>query len=116
MDAEQTITAEATATEADAAQEPTLEFAIVEIMGHRRLAGRVMEVERVGVKMLRIDVPTKGDFANGFVSQFYSGASLFSVTNTDLETVCRMNKPYEPARLMRRVEDGDDADPDDEPF
>ncbi|RWH31605.1 MAG: hypothetical protein E5X22_22805 [Mesorhizobium sp.] len=36
------------------------EWAIVEIFGHRRHAGRAREEERFGAKMLRIDVPTIG--------------------------------------------------------
>lgn len=112
MDAEHSAPAEQTA------QTEALEYAVVEIMGHRRLAGRILEVERFGAKMLRIDVPTKGDFANGFLSQFYSGAALFSVTHTDLDTVCRMNKPYEPPRLMSSQGARDagflDDDPDDD--
>ena len=89
------------------------EYAIVEIFGHRKHAGRVMEVEQYGAKMLRIDIPTKGDFANGFTSHFYGGASLFSVTPTDLATACKMNKPYESARLYHSPSDeDDDPDPD----
>lgn len=105
----------APATEASAE-----EFALVEIMGFRKLAGRIMEAERFGAKLLRIDIPTKGDFANGFTSQYYSGASIFSITPTDLATVCSHNKPYEPARLYSRpAEPADDAGAgldDDQPF
>ena len=42
------------------------EWAIVEIFGHRRHAGRTREEERFGAKMLRIDIPVKGAHgANG---------------------------------------------------
>ena len=37
------------------------EWAIVEVLGHRKHAGRVREEERFGAKMLRIDVPVHGD-------------------------------------------------------
>lgn len=37
------------------------EWAVVEVFGHRRHAGRTREEERFGAKMLRIDVPNKGD-------------------------------------------------------
>lgn len=63
------------------------QFAVVEIFGHRRLAGRVKEVEQFGTKMLRIDIPTEGDFAKGFTTQLYGGGSLFSVTPCTLEYV-----------------------------
>ena len=37
------------------------EWMLVEIMGHRTHWGRSREEERFGAKMLRIDVPVKGD-------------------------------------------------------
>jgi hypothetical protein len=73
------------------------EYAIVEIFGHRRHVGRVLEVDRFGAKLLRIDVPNEGDFAKGFVSHFYGGSSIFSFTNTDLETVKKVNARRETA-------------------
>jgi hypothetical protein len=74
------------------------EWCVVEIFGHRRHAGRGREEERFGSKMLRIDVPIKGDpELNGWETHFYSGGSLFSYTLSTEETVMRMNKPYEPA-------------------
>jgi hypothetical protein len=39
------------------ADEPFEGWAIVELMGHRRLAGYVREVELAGAGMLRLDVP-----------------------------------------------------------
>src|SRR5437879_3220021 len=72
------------------------EWCIVEIFGHRRHAGRGREEERFGSKMLRIDVPTKGDAAGPWETMFYGGSSIFSFTLTDEQTVMRMNKPYEP--------------------
>lgn len=91
------------------ATEEPLEYALVEIMGHRRHFGRIREEERFGVKMLRIDVPQAGDFANGFATHFYSGSSIFSITYTDLATVCAKNKPYESPRLFSATRDDDDG-------
>lgn len=86
------------------------EFAIIEVFGHRRLAGRIIEVERFGAKLLRIDVPKLGDFANGYDTQYYGGASIFSITPCDLASVTRISKPYvPPARLTY---DGDDQNDD----
>ena len=45
-------------TIAPAAENDGWEWAIVEIMGHRKHAGRIREEERFGAKMLRVDVPT----------------------------------------------------------
>ena len=69
------------------------EYAVIEVFGHRRLAGRVTEIEKFGTKLLRIDIPEKGKFEHGFTTQMYVGASLFSVTPCDLATVERINKP-----------------------
>jgi len=37
------------------------EWAIVEIMGHLRRAGRISEVARFGANLLRVDVPIDTD-------------------------------------------------------
>lgn len=73
---------------------------MIEIFGHRPLAGRVTEVEKFGTKLLRIDIPEQGKFEHCSTSQMYGGASLFSITPCDLATVERMNKPYD---LMGRL-------------
>jgi hypothetical protein len=87
------------------------EWAIVEIFGHRRHAGRAREEERFGAKMLRIDVPMKGDpAANGWETHWYGGSSIFSYTLTDEASALRINKPYEaPTRYSLPAPDyGDD--------
>ncbi len=49
------------------APSPEAEWAIVEILGHRRHVGRVGEAERFGARFLRVDIPIKGDAeANGW--------------------------------------------------
>lgn len=94
------------------------EWAIVEVFGHRKHAGRIREEERFGAKMLRIDIPRKGDpEANGWDTHWYGGASLFSMTLTDEATALRANKPYEPpARYSLPAPDDEDSDDDDQPF
>lgn len=96
------------------------DWAIVEIFGHRQHAGRCREEERFGAKMLRVDVPLKGDpAANGWETHWYGGSSIFSYTLTDEDSVMRSNKPYEPPSRYRLpspgcfVEDDDDR-PDEE--
>ena len=92
------------------------EWAVVEIFGHRRHAGRTREEERFGAKMLRIDIPNKGNPAeHGWTTHFYGGSSIFSYTLTDEASVMRANKPYEaPARrsLPAPYDEGDDAGDD----
>jgi len=105
-------TVEALAEAADA-----FEWAIVEVFGHRRHAGRCREEEKFGTKMLRIDVPIEGDPAKGWTTQFYGGASVFSYTLTDEATVMKINKPYAPpARLTYRDEAEEAVIEDDRPF
>lgn len=60
------------------------EHAIVEIMGHVRLAGRIHEERRFGVDLLRVDVPAIGD-RPGF-TRFFGGAAIFSLTPCDEAT------------------------------
>lgn len=90
---------------------PPEQFALVEIFGHRQHAGRILEVEQFGAKMLRIDVPKEGDFEKGYVSHFYGGASIFSLTLADKATVEAKNRPWRPAALPYR-EPADDHDDD----
>jgi len=88
------------------------EWGIVEIFGHRRHAGRVREEERFGTKMLRIDVPVKGDpIANGWETHWYGGSSIFSFALTNEDTVMRANKPYaSPSRFLAPPEDEPEDD------
>jgi len=99
-----------------ATEEQNEEWAIVELMGHRRLAGRVSEVKRFGVELLRLDVPK----ADGFTTQFYNGAALYCVTPTTQDIaravaagsqpapVSRFELP--PARTAVNPEDGESED------
>ena len=111
-------TLEADTPAAAAVEPPAWEWAIVEIFGHRRHAGRAREEERFGAKMLRIDVPVKGDPEKlGWETHWYGGSSIFSYTLTDEPSVMRANTPYErptPYRLPAPQDDfGDDPFGDD---
>lgn len=89
------------------------EWARVEIFGHREHWGRTREEERFGAKMLRIDIPIKGDAeANGWATHYYGGSSIFSFTLTDEASCKRANKPYEsPARFaLPAPEEEDELD------
>lgn len=57
-------------------QEEPAQWAIVELMGHVKLAGRLTEVERFGCKLGRLDIP-EGD---GFVTRLFGGQSVYSIT------------------------------------
>ncbi|MGY2052367.1 hypothetical protein [Methylobacterium sp. JK268] len=91
------------------------EWMVVEVMGHRRHAGRVREEERFGAKLLRVDVPLKGDpERHGWKTHFYAASALFSFSPCERDAALAANKPYEPpARLSlpRPDEDEDDGMP-----
>lgn len=68
-------------------------WAIVELMGHRRLAGFVRDVELFGGRRLRIDVPKSGEplgSTEWIATQFYGTAALYCVTPTDEATARRV--------------------------
>lgn len=101
------------------------EWAIVEVFGHRRHAGRAREEERFGAKMLRIDIPkmawpedypeAKEPIITGWVTQFYGGPSIFSYTPTDEQSAMTINRPYKPvSRYSLPAPDDDSAADDDE--
>lgn len=52
-------------------------WAIVELMGHRKLAGYVREVTIAGAAMLRLDIPSEPP-----VTQYYGASSLYCMTPT----------------------------------
>jgi hypothetical protein len=55
------------------------EWAILELMGHRRLAGKVSEAAIGGGSFIRIDMPMKDGSTS---TQFYSPASIYCITPT----------------------------------
>lgn len=55
-------------------------WAIVELMGHRRLGGLVREETRFGAAMLRIDVPSSD--GERMATQWYGGGAIYCVTPT----------------------------------
>jgi hypothetical protein len=83
------------------------QWAIVELMGHRKLAGRVSEEIRFGVVMCRIDVPDvflpPDSLPMPGFTQFYGGSSLYSVTPTS-EEVCRRFTTYHRERPVEAYE------------
>lgn len=80
-------------TEEPMAETDKLEmWAVVELMGHRRLAGKVSEESHFGTPLLRIDVPQD----DAFVTQFYGGQSIYCLTPTTEEiarSVAKTNQP-----------------------
>lgn len=110
-------------------------FAIVELMGHVRMAGRLTEVERFGSKLGKIEVIDRaGDVV---ATQYFGGASVYRITPCTEETAREMAKsassagPDVPWNVHRAIEkecearmkqiearaedDEDEADDDDYP-
>lgn len=52
-------------------------WAIVELMGHVRIAGRLTEEEKFGSKLGRLDIPAKD---GSFVTQMFGGGSVYRIT------------------------------------
>lgn len=58
-------------------------WGLLELMGHRRLAGRITEEEHFGASFCRIDVPR----ADGsLVTQFYGPQAIYAMTPVDEAT------------------------------
>jgi hypothetical protein len=71
-------------------EQPT--WAIVELMGHVRLAGKLTEEEKFGGKLGRLDIP-HGD---GYVTQYFGAASVYRITLVSEEVardVCKKTSP-----------------------
>lgn len=62
------------------------QWAILELMGHVRLAGRVTEEEMFGAKIGRIEIPHGEDF----ITQYFGGGSIYRLTPTTEEIARRV--------------------------
>lgn len=91
-------------------------WAMLELMGHRRMAGYVSEVEMFGTTMVRLDMPQPDRDTPD--TQFYSAAAVYCVTPMSEEEVQKYLRP--PPLLAHRslTERLDDAygDDDEEEF
>lgn len=54
------------------------QWAIVELMGHKVVAGQVSKSEMLGKPMLRVDVPATSSYPE--FTQFYGGDAIYCVT------------------------------------
>lgn len=57
-------------------------WAIVEIMGHHRIAGRISQVEEFGAVLLRVEVP---DPDGGFSTEDYGGSAIYRLRHCSEE-------------------------------
>jgi hypothetical protein len=71
-------------------------WAIVELMGHRKLAGDVREVTIAGCAFLRLDVPSDPP-----VTQYYGGAAIYCITPTTEALARQVAQASRPAPIQR---------------
>jgi hypothetical protein len=69
-------------------EQTNTQFGIVELMGHKVVAGAISKDEMLGKPMLRVDVPATSAFP-GF-TQFYGEAAIYCVTFTSEEVANRV--------------------------
>lgn len=80
-------------------EKPYEGFAIIELMGHRRLGGKVCQAEQYGVAMLRVDVP--GDDGEIIATQFCGGSSIYALTPCSEEAARAVAKSNRPEPVTR---------------
>ena len=68
----------------DEARKPFEHYALVELFGHQRIAGKVTEAEIGGGKFIRVDVPAIGDAQP--LTRFYSPGAIYGITPVTEET------------------------------
>lgn len=73
-------------------------WAILELMGHRRLAGHVSEVQIAGAGFIRLDIPEAQEDGETYpaMTQFYSPASVYALTPATEETARSVRSRPEP--------------------
>jgi hypothetical protein len=75
-------------------------FAILELMGHRKLAGRLAEQEIAGQAFVRIDIPGPPGEADT-ATQFYSAAAIYAITPTTEEIARAVAAGHQPQPVTR---------------
>ena len=79
---------------------PTFDaWVLLELMGHRRLAGRLTEQRIGGATFLRIDVPAVDGQPEA--TQFYAPGAVYCVTPVDEETARKAAANFRPEPIRR---------------
>jgi hypothetical protein len=76
------------------------QWAVVELMGHVRLAGRLTEETHFGTALGRIDIPT-GDGDTEFVTQYFGGGSVYRITPVSEEAARQAARSAQPQPIYR---------------
>lgn len=113
-----------TATEQPQAEEVRVfeQWAIVELYGHVKMAGRVTEEDVFGKTLGRIDIPA----GESFITQYFGGGSVYRLTPCSEEAARQVARAGSPPAIYRlelteakaRDFDYEDREPDDweDPF
>lgn len=92
-------------------QGPFAGWVILELLGHRRLAGWMQEIQLAGAGFLRIDVPADDGTA---MTQMYPPGSVYAITPTTEEIARHVAKGCQPEPVhpwtLRALTDGQDDD------
>lgn len=86
-----------TTTETDA--NPFAEWVVIELMGHRRLAGYLTEQEIAGRGFLRLEVPAVD--GQSPATQLYNPTSVYCITPTTEEVARAVAASARPAPVQR---------------
>jgi hypothetical protein len=73
-------------------------WSILELMGHRRLAGKVCDAVIGGGAFLRIDIPGEDD---KWTTQYYSPGAVYCITPTTEEIARTVAKQSQPEPVHR---------------
>lgn len=75
------------------------EFALVELFGHNRIAGKVTEAEIGGGKFIRVDVPELDGIQP--VTRFYSPGAIYGITPMTEDTCLKLAKQLKVAPMTK---------------
>lgn len=78
---------------------PFEEWAIIELFGHRKIAGKVTESTICGGGLLRVDIPDKDGKIT--LTQFYGPSAIYSMTPTTETTVRQVTSQFDAAPVSR---------------
>lgn len=88
----------------------TLGWCVLELMGHRRLAGYLSQQDVASTAMLRIDVPCDPP-----TTQYYSGSAVYCITPTTEDIARHLAKRVPAAPVQRWELPAAPADRDEDP-
>jgi hypothetical protein len=78
------------------------EWALLELFGHQRMAGRVTEQQLGGASFVRVDVPEDGGKKKGWkLTKLYNPSAIYSITPVTEETARMLAKSISPEPITR---------------